>query len=66
MGKELGLKERKARGVCARLVTQGNSFVGAPLKGIVNGNPRGLGSNRFSLNLLSFILLNEYRTCKNS
>jgi hypothetical protein len=36
----------------------------APLKGIVKGNPRGLVANLFSLNLLSFILLNEYITCK--
>jgi hypothetical protein len=46
-------------------VTQGNSSAGAPLKGIVKGNPRGLGANLFSLNLLSFILLNECRTSKN-
>jgi hypothetical protein len=64
MGKELGLKEGNARGFFARSVTQGNSSVGAPLKEIVRGNPRGLGTNWFSLNLLSFILLNEYRTCK--
>jgi hypothetical protein len=64
MGKEPGLKERKARGFFARSETQGNSSAGAQLKGIVKGNPRGLGANLFSLNLLSFILLNEYRTCK--
>jgi hypothetical protein len=64
MGKEHGLKERKARGVLGRSVTQENSSTGAPLKEIVKGNPRGLGANRFSLNLLSFILLNEYKTCK--
>jgi hypothetical protein len=58
------LKERKARGVFARSVTQGNSSAGAPLKKIVKGNPRGLGANLFSLNLLSFILLNKYRTSK--
>jgi hypothetical protein len=45
-------------------VTQGNSSAGAPLKEIVRGNPRGLGANLFSLNLLSFIPLNEYKTCK--
>jgi hypothetical protein len=64
VGKEPGLKERKSRGVFARSETQGNSSAGAPLKGIVKGNPRGLSANLFSLNLLSFILLNEYRTCK--
>jgi hypothetical protein len=64
MGKEPGLKERKTGGFFARSVTQGNSSAGAPSKGKVKGNPRGLGANRFSLNLLSFILLNEYRTCK--
>jgi hypothetical protein len=45
-------------------VTQGNSSAGAPLKEIVRRNPRGLSANLFSLHLLSFILLNEYRTCK--
>jgi hypothetical protein len=51
MGKEPGLKERKARGFFARSETQGNSSAGAQLKGIVKGNPRGLGANLFSLNL---------------
>jgi hypothetical protein len=58
------VKERKANGVFARSVTQRNSSAGAPLKEIVRGNPTGLGANWFFLNLLSFILLNEYRTCK--
>jgi hypothetical protein len=30
-------------------VTHGNSSAGAPLKEIVKGNPRGLGTNWFSL-----------------
>jgi hypothetical protein len=64
VGKEPGLKERKARGVFARSVTQGNSSAGAPFKGLVKGKPRGLGANRFFHKPLSFILLNEYRTCK--
>jgi hypothetical protein len=63
MGKEPGWKKEKPGGFC-EVSDSGNSSAGAPLKGIVKGNPRGLGANWFSLNLLSFILLNEYRTCK--
>jgi hypothetical protein len=55
-GKEPGLKERKARRVFARSVTQRNSSTGVRFKGLVKGNPRGLNANWFSLNLLSFIL----------
>jgi hypothetical protein len=61
--KEPGLKERKTRRFC-EVRDSRNSSAGAPLKGMVKGNPKGLGANLFSLNLLSFILLNEYRTCK--
>jgi hypothetical protein len=63
-GEGARVERKKSQGVFARSVTQGNSFAMASLKEIVKGNPRGLGANRFSLNLLSFILLNEYRTCK--
>jgi hypothetical protein len=63
-GEGARVERKKSQGGFARSVTQGNSSTGAPLKGIVRGNPRGLGANRFSLNLLSFIPLNEYRTCK--
>jgi hypothetical protein len=63
-GEGARVERKKSQGVFARSVTQRNSSAGAPLKGIVKGNPRGLGANGFSLNLLSFILLNEYRTCK--
>jgi hypothetical protein len=66
VGKDLGLKERKAKGVFAKSVTQGNSSAGAPLKEIVRGNQKGLGANCFSFNLLSFIILNEYRNLHNS
>jgi hypothetical protein len=59
-GKEPELKERKDKGVFARSVTQGNSSAGAPLE-----ETRGASvQTDFSLNLLSFILLNEYITCK--
>jgi hypothetical protein len=39
------LKERKARGIFAKLVTQRNSSTGARFKGLVKGKPRGLGAN---------------------
>jgi hypothetical protein len=45
-------------------VTQRNSSTGVQFKGLVKENPRGLGASWFSLNLLKFILLNVYRTCK--
>jgi hypothetical protein len=64
MGKELRLKEGRAGGFFVKSVTQGNSSAGATLKEMVIGNQRGLDANWFSLNLLNFILLNEYRTCK--
>jgi hypothetical protein len=54
---------KKSQGVFAKSVTPGNSSAEAPLKEIVRGNQKGLGANCFSLNLLSFILLNEYKTC---
>ena len=63
-GEGAWVERKKSQGGFARSVTQGNSSAGAPLKEIVRGNPRGLGANWFSLNLLSFILLNEYKTCK--
>jgi hypothetical protein len=63
-GKEPGLKEGKARADFAKSVTQRNSSAGVRFKGLVKENPRGLGANWFSLNLLNFILLNTYRTCK--
>jgi hypothetical protein len=63
-GEGARVERKKRQGVFARSVTQGNSSTGAPLKEIVRRNPRGLGANLFSLNLLSFILLNECRTCK--
>jgi hypothetical protein len=62
VGEKPVLRERKARGVFARSVTQGNSSAGAPFKGLVKGNPMGLGANRFFHKPLSFILLNECRT----
>jgi hypothetical protein len=63
-GEGARVERKKSQGVFARSETQGNSSAGALLKRIVKENPRGLGANLFSLNLLSFILLNEYRTCK--
>jgi hypothetical protein len=45
MGKELGLKEGKVRGVFAKSVTQMNSSIGVRFKGLVEGNHRGLGAN---------------------
>jgi hypothetical protein len=63
-GEGARVERKKSHGVFARLVTQRNSSAGVRFKGLVKGNPRGLGANWFSLNLLSFILLNEYRTCK--
>jgi hypothetical protein len=44
-GKEPGLKEGKARGDFAKLVTQRNSTAGVRFKGLVKGNPRGLVTN---------------------
>jgi hypothetical protein len=63
-GEGARVERKKSQGVFARSVTQGNSSAGAPLKEIDRGNQRGLGANWFSLNLLNFILLNEYITCK--
>jgi hypothetical protein len=66
VGKEPGLKERKARGGFARIVTQGNSSAGAPLKEIVKGNPRGLGANLFFLKPLKFYSFKLINNLQNS
>jgi hypothetical protein len=63
-GEGARVERKKSQGVFVRSVTQGNSSTGAPLKEIVKGNLMGLSANWFSLNIFSFILLNEYRTCK--
>jgi hypothetical protein len=64
MEKELGLKDRKASGVSARLVTQRNSSAGAPFKWLSNRKTQGPQCKPVFLKPLRFILLNEYRTCK--
>jgi hypothetical protein len=58
------LKEGKSRGDFAKSMTHRNSSAGVWFKELVKGNPRGFGANWFSLNLLNFILLKAYRTCK--
>jgi hypothetical protein len=45
-------------------MTQMNSSAGVWFKVLVKGNPRGLGANWFSLNLLNIILLNADRAYK--
>jgi hypothetical protein len=62
-GRSLGWKKEKPGGIL-RSQWLRNSSAGVWFKGLVKGNPRGLGANWFSLNLLNFILLNAYITCK--
>jgi hypothetical protein len=63
-GEGAWVKRRRSQGDFAKSVTQRNSSAGVRFKGLVKGNPRGLGANWFPLNLLNFILLNVYITCK--
>jgi hypothetical protein len=63
-GERARVERKKSQGGFCEVSDSGKHFRGAPLKGIVKGNPMGLGANLFFLNLLSFILLNECRTCK--
>jgi hypothetical protein len=58
------VERKKSQGVFAKSVAQRNSSGGVRSKGLVEGNPRGLGANWFSLNPFKFILLNAYKTCK--
>jgi hypothetical protein len=63
-GEGARVERRKSQVDFAKSVTQMNSSAGVRFKGLVKGNTRGLRANWFSLNLLNFILLNAYRTCK--
>jgi hypothetical protein len=63
-GEGAWVERKKSQGVFAKSVTQRNSSAGVRFKELVEGNPRGLGANWFSLNPFNFILLNAYRTCK--
>jgi hypothetical protein len=63
-GEGARVERKKSQGVIARSVTQGNSSTGVQFKGLVNVNLGASVQTGFSLNLLSFILLNEYRACK--
>jgi hypothetical protein len=49
--RELGLRERKARGFLETSVTLVNSFYGHGFKVLIKNNPRGLGANLFFINL---------------
>jgi hypothetical protein len=56
--------KKKKPGGFVQSVTQRNSSAGVWFKGLVKGNPKGLGVSCFSLNLLNIILLNADRASK--